>query len=322
MFAIIDDHLFDKHIPHGRLPERPARTYGIREALRKLIPDDDDNCIWITPVAITREDLELVHDPRYVSIVFNTCEKAENDSQTKAIQGNTEVLISPNSLRAILHAAGGAAQAVRLVLSSNTPTKRAFCNVRPPGHHARKGKGSGFCIFNNVWIAACEARKNGAEKVAIIDWDVHHGDGTQDFIIGHPRESDTLFFSIHQHHKTLWPGTGKAQTRGHHGTVNCIEMYPHEGDMSMKAHFRDTIVPQLLNFNPDIILISCGFDGHVMDVIANLRYTSELYGWMTTELVNVANQCCDGRMVSILEGGYCIPALESSVVAHIEEMMC
>lgn len=319
--AIIDDELFDAHLPDSDLPEKPRRTQGIRGALKAL--GETLPAVWLVPEPIAREDLERVHNPRYVSEVFVRCEKLEtgDDGQMLWISNDHEVLVSRGSLNAILHAAGAAQQAVWLAVSPQTPIRRVFCNVRPPGHHAHAGKGQGFCIFNNIWIAACAARQFGARRVAIVDWDVHHGNGTQDFIIGHPDEADTLFFSIHQHHKTLWPGSGKEETRGHYGTVRCGEMQPGSGDDEMKRYFADVLLPKLNEFKPEIVLISCGFDGHVQDHIAGLHYSSELYGWMTERLVEVAERWCGGRIVSMLEGGYCVPALRESAIHHVRALI-
>jgi len=317
--VIIDDELFDAHIPISDLPEKPRRTQGIRRALRTSL-SHRNNLVWLAPVAIARDALEEVHSPGYVKHVYDVCGRRNSDC-VSWISRDPEVLVSQGSLQAILHAAGAAQQAVRIVLDEGGSARRVFCNVRPPGHHAERSKGGGFCIFNNVWIAACEARKMGAERVAIVDWDVHHGNGTQDFILNHPEEANTLFFSIHQNHKTLWPGTGKERTRGNYGTVRCGEMMPGEGDDEMKQYFASILLPELTRFKPDIILISCGVDGHVKDQIAKLRYSSALYGWMTDRLVEVAKQSCKGRIVSILEGGYCVPALEESAVQHVEALL-
>ena len=317
--AIIDDELFDLHVAVG-LPERPARVQGIRSALREKFGDSPSVC-WLEPRAISQQRLEQIHHPSYVKHVIRQCFKCEEDDSMQSISGDTEVLVGANSLRAIMHAAGAAAQAVQLVLDDANPVTRVFCNVRPPGHHAHAGKGQGFCVFNNIWIAACEARRLGAQRVVIVDWDVHHGNGTQDFVIGDENEADTLFFSIHQHHRTLWPGSGKSTTRGTHGTVHCAEMFPRSGDEEMKQYFDNVLIPKVRQFNANLILISCGFDGHRSDHIAKLRYSSELYGWMTQRLRETAEEFCGGRMVSILEGGYCIPALQNSTVEHINGLI-
>lgn len=327
--VIIDDEVFDGHMPLSDLPEKSRRTQGIRAALREA--PFANRLTWIAPAIITHSDLCEVHACRYVDEVFNKCAKLEAaaaacggklDPAAQAwISNDPEVPVSAGSLAAILHAAGAAQQAVRMVMSDGDPTTRVFCNVRPPGHHAHATKGQGFCVFNNIWIAACEARKMGAQRVAIIDWDVHHGNGTQDFILGHPEEADTLFFSIHQDHRSIWPGTGKESTRGHHGTVRCGEMAPGARDDDVKRYFAEVVLPKLREFRPDIVLISCGFDAHIKDQIARLRYSSQVYGWMTERLVEVANEFSNGRIVSILEGGYCVPALQESALVHVEALL-
>lgn len=320
--AIIDDELFDYHCSETNLPERPKRTKEIRKSLR----DDEEVCnkvMWLSPEPITREHLNEVHVERYVNHVFETCEVLESlddaFNHNKPISGDMEVLVSKGSLKAILCAAGASQQAVRAVLSTEDPTKdieRVFCNVRPPGHHAHRAKGQGYCIFNNVWLAACEARKQGAKRVAIVDWDVHHGNGTQDFVLDHEEEENTLFFSIHQDHRTIWPATGKKETKGSFGTVNCGEIMPRMGDDEVKEYFDNVLMVKLREFKPEIILISCGFDAHEKDYISNLLYSSEVYGWMTERLM----EQCD-KIVSILEGGYCIEALKESVIHHVKAMI-
>ena len=317
--AIIDDCLFDGHIPHSDVPEKPIRTRAIRIALRQA--PFAPRVRWLKPLPISRADLEEVHSARYVKDVFDICGRLSTADAMNWISNDHEVLVSQGSLNAVLHAAGAVQQAIRIVLDPNDSVERVFCNVRPPGHHAHVSKGQGFCIFNNVWIGACEARKLGAQRVAIVDWDVHHGNGTQDFILNSPVEKDTLFFSVHQHHHTIWPQTGKDTTKGHYGTVRCGEIRPYEGDEEMKRYFEGVLIPKLREFNPDVILISCGFDGHINDSIAQLHYSSELYGWMTDQLKAVATECCAGRMVSVLEGGYCPPALMESAVYHVKEML-
>lgn len=310
--AIIDDELFDAHIPITDLPEKPRRTKNIRQALKAAY---SASVQWMAPVSITRKDLEEIHAPRYVEEVFSVCAKRKSDA-VSWISNDHEVLVSQGSLPAILCAAGAAQQAVRMVLDPINPVTRVFCNVRPPGHHAHQNKGQGFCIFNNVWIGACEARKLGAQRVAIIDWDVHHGNGTQDFILGHANEADTLFFSIHQDHRTIWPGTGKKTTKGHHGTVKCGEMLPGADDVDIKRYFASEVLPALQDFKPDLVLVSCGFDAHIKDQISKLNYTSDSYEWMTKQLVEVFK-----RIVLVLEGGYCVPALRECAVKVVGALL-
>lgn len=321
--AIVDNELFDLHIPGGGLPERPERTLVIRNALRKAL-DNNANVHWITDVPRTTDVPQ--HSASYVQHVQTTGMKASmkaasTSSQTLWVSNNAEVLMSAHSLQAVESAIGAVQSAVRMVLSSESRVCRVFCNIRPPGHHAHRKKGQGFCIYNNIWAAACEARLFGVRRVAIIDWDVHHGNGTQELIIGHPTEADTFFCSIHQHHDTIWPRSGRDATRGHHGNIHCKNMRPGAGDKEMKSYFHAELLPELRYFHPELILISCGFDGHARDPIGGLCYTSELYYWMTQRLVEIANDCCAGRIVSALEGGYDLQALEESSVLHVQGLL-
>jgi acetoin utilization deacetylase AcuC-like enzyme len=307
--AIIDSKLFDDHIPQTYLPESPMRTQIIRTALKKEFVD---RVVWVQPQPIEEEDLKKVHRPTYVNRVIATCKKSDD---TIASSLSKEVEVTRGSLRAILHAAGAAQQAVRLIMDDTNEIERVFCNIRPPGHHASRGKCEGFCVFNNIYLACVEARKY-VSKIAIVDWDVHHGNGTQKFILNSPQEQNTLFFSIHQHHKTLYPGTGKSSVRGHYGTVRCGEMQPQSTDADVKKYFKCVLLPKMKEFAPEIILISCGFDGHEKDHMAKLNYSSELYGWMTKQLLKLQT-----RMVSVLEGGYNSKALYDSSISHVKSLV-
>ena len=320
--SIIDDELFESHVPFNTLPERRIRTQSIRRQLKEpCFQGFADGISWITPQPISRDELERIHSPDYVAEVFDQCAKVELASSSPQaliewISHDAEVPVSAGSLNAILHGAGSAQQAVRLVMSGDT--KRVFCNIRPPGHHAHYSKGQGFCVFNNIWIARCEALKQGAKKVAIIDWDVHNGNGTQDFIARlDPEIDDTLFFTLDQAHRTIWPHINALPDR----RIHCAEFEPCSGDDVVKQYFDNELLPTLCDFAPDVILISCGFDAHISEEISQLCYSTELYGWMTERLVEVANKCCDGRVVSMLEGGYCIEALVGCALVHIEAML-
>lgn len=320
--AIIDSELFDLHIPDGGLPERPDRTRVIRKALKEI----DLPATWLKPIRASADDIDrLPHSKNYIEHVQTVGRKAaEHKGLPMFVSADAEVLMSEHSLEAVECAVGAALQAVRLVVSAESPVQRVFCNTRPPGHHAHAKKGQGFCIYNNVWAAACEARRLGCQRVAIVDWDVHHGNGTQDFVLhSGDDEKDTLFFSIHQHHTTIWPGTGKEATHGNHGTVNCHNLQPGAADEDMQQYFQAVLMPKITDFKPDIILISCGFDGHCRDPIGGLAYTTKLYGWMTERLVDAAEsmESCKGRIISILEGGYDLIALQESSVEHVAALI-
>lgn len=223
------------------------------------------------------------------------------------IGGDSSVCVSQDSYDAIMCAAGSGIQAVDMIL--NNEATKIFCNIRPPGHHAHRGHGEGFCIFNNVMIAANYASKH--YKVAIIDWDVHHGNGTESLI---NRENDQdedlniLLINIQQSFHTIWPGTGK-------NNLSNYNLSPGEGDYAVKELFK-MIIPRLEKYQPELFIISCGFDAHREDKIAQLNYTSKLYGWMTKKLLKICP-----NMISMLEGGYDMEALSESVVCHVNALI-
>jgi acetoin utilization deacetylase AcuC-like enzyme len=318
--AVIDDELFDLHVPDTKTPEKPYRTRSIRSALHE---DEEvmNGVVWVTPAPYEFESRDTgPHKQRYVDELYIRCRKADIDGAYYPISADEDALVGPNSLAVIECAAGAARQAVALVLDTDCPIRRVFCNIRPPGHHAHVGNAQGFCFVNNVWIAACAARDLDVKRIAIVDWDLHHGNGTQEFILRSYDEEvsrNTLFFSIHQDYNTIWPGSGKDKTHGPHGTIHCKNMSEGAGDDEVKAYFRTKLVPTLRAFAPELILISCGFDAHKRDEHGSMFYSSELYGWMTRQLCLVD----DVPIVSILEGGYDDQALRESSVHHVRALI-
>ena len=229
-----------------------------------------------------------------------------------AIDGDT--ILSPGSGEAALRAAGALCAAVDGVMAGEADN--AFCAVRPPGHHAEPTQAMGFCLFNNVAIGALHARAaHGCARVAVVDFDVHHGNGTQAAFEADP---DLFFASTHQ--SPLYPGTGLASERGVGNIVN-VPLDPGANGAEFRVALREFILPALSDFGPDFILISAGFDGHREDPLANLNLTEEDFAWATREILAVARACCDGRVVSTLEGGYDLDALAASVSAHVRELM-
>lgn len=314
MVAVIDDEVFDKHIGVGEI-ETHQRTAAIRSALTTFV---GKNITWLKPIPLTVNDqiLLAVHSREYVAHVRNQCEAAENDDRIRNIKGNVEVIVGTGSLDSILHAAGAGVQAVRLVLSGAFDS--VFCNVRPPGHHARRSCGKGFCVFNNVMIAAKEALAASPDtRVAIVDWDVHHGDGTDDFLMNYtsPEESARVaFINIQERYKSIWPCTGKpGLNKGPFHNCHSFNLDPdNSDDDAIKECFRNNVVPLLEGFCPTIIIISCGFDAHSRDPIGDLQFSSDIYGWMTKQLKKVCP-----KIVSMLEGGYDLDALKEASVAHV-----
>lgn len=238
---------------------------------------------------------------------------AEPATGTRALDSDTHM--SPGSVAAARRAIGGAVAAVDAVLAGDLTN--AFVAARPPGHHAERETPMGFCLFGTVAIAAKHALDvRGLSRVAVVDFDVHHGNGTQDLLWDEPRG---LFFSSHQ--SPLWPGTGAEDERGAHDTIFNIPLEPGSGGAVMRAAYEGRVFPLLGALKPELILISAGFDAHRADPLAGLRWVEEDFAWLTARLCDVAQEICGGRVVSVLEGGYDLPALAASVAAHVGVLM-
>ena len=229
-----------------------------------------------------------------------------------AIDGDT--ILSPQSGEAALRAAGAVCAAVDAVLKGEA--NNAFCAIRPPGHHAEPRQAMGFCLFGNVAIGAAHARAaHGLERVAIIDFDVHHGNGTQAAF-----EQDAGYLYISTHQAYIYPGTGRRDERGVGNIVN-LPLLANSGSADLRHVWQQDIEPALREFQPQLILISAGFDAHYLDPLAELNFNEDDYRWLTEQILAVAADECEGRVVSLLEGGYNLPALAASVAAHVKALM-
>ncbi len=259
------------------------------------------------------DDLCVLHDHTYVQHVLGSCPEAGFtflDTDT-----DNETCLSPTSRNALLRAAGGAMKAVDLVMSAEVET--AFVAMRPPGHHALPDAVMGFCFFGNVALAAKHALSaHDARLVAIVDIDVHHGNGTQALVQDDPR---ILFISSQQ--MPLWPGSGDATDIGPHGTVLNIPLSPGTSGGDMRDLYAAQALPRLRAFSPDLILISAGFDAHRDDPLAELNWVEADYDWITRNICAIARETCSGRVVSVLEGGYHLDALGQSARAHVQALL-
>jgi acetoin utilization deacetylase AcuC-like enzyme len=307
-------------IERGRLPERVIVTHAIclehdpgpghpespdrlRAVLEALSAPEFERVPRLSAPKATRDQLVRAHRGELVDAVH-----AVAPPQGR-VRLDADTAMSSASLEAALRAAGGACAAVDSVVAG--PNRRAFCAVRPPGHHATPSRPMGFCLFNSIAVGAHHAiAAHGLERVAIIDFDVHHGNGTQDIFAADPR---VLYASSHQW--PLYPGTGAASEHGVGNIVNA-PLASGSGSDDFRAAYREVVLPAVEAFAPQLVMISAGFDAHRLDPLANLDLDDEDYGWVTERLVGIADGHAQGRVVSCLEGGYSLTALRGSTTAH------
>ncbi|GMV29066.1 MAG: acetoin utilization protein [Rhodanobacteraceae bacterium] len=293
------------HDPGAGHPESPAR---LRAVLDALAADRFAGLDRIEAPRASREQLERAHSAGLVARIFDAAPSAD-----ASLRIDPDTVMSPDSLDAALRAAGAVCAAVDDVLRARH--RRAFCAVRPPGHHATATQAMGFCLFNSVAVGARHALASGLERVAIVDFDVHHGNGTQDIV-----ENDARVLYASTHEMPLYPGTGLRKETGVGNIVN--EPLPSGGGSGeFRAAYRDRILPALDAFAPQLLLISAGFDAHRLDPLANLNLDADDYAWVTHELVTIAEKHAEGRIVSSLEGGYSLTALRQSVQAHVAALL-
>ena len=310
--GLIDDDRFLLHHAGAGHPERPARIAAARRGLdhANLTP----RLTQLTVEPATREVLARLHDSAYIDRVVQACEDHEPWVDTP------DAPCSQDTAEVAALAVGGVLAAVAAVVDGEVDN--AFCLVRPPGHHAERGRSMGFCFFNSIALAADAAvRDHGLSRVAIVDFDVHHGNGTQHLL---ERRGDILFISLHAHPDTLYPGTGYAHERGTgqgEGYTLNLPLPPGSGDAEYLEAMDRHALPALDAFQPELLLISAGFDGHEADPLAHHRMTARGYAALTRRLRDAADRHCRGRLVSTLEGGYDLDALAACVAAHVEALL-
>lgn len=310
--GLAQDPRFQEHLTGTNHPEHPARLAAIADALAER--GLTQACHAITPRMIDVETLGQVHEPEYVARVAEACRSGATHIDVP------DSAICPKSFDVARLAVGTAIEAVDRVMDGTIDN--AFCAVRPPGHHAERNLSMGFCLFNNIVLAAQHLRRHHRlERVLVVDWDVHHGNGTQHLLEDDP---SVLVVSLHGHPGIVYPGTGFADERGtgpgEGFTIN-IPMMPPSSTAVWQRAFDEIVVPAADDFAPEFVLISAGFDAHRLDPLAALELDTEDFVWMTDRLLDVSERHCGGRLVSLLEGGYHLGALGESVATHVERLL-
>lgn len=294
------------HVEPAGHPERVDRIRAVQAAL------EDERFAHlrrIEAVPATEALLRLAHPQSHIDRIRAAI------PATGGAMLDSDTYLSPGSLDAALHAAGGAAQAVDLVLDGEA--RGAFVATRPPGHHAEPDKPMGFCLFSNAAIAALHALENrGLSRVAVVDFDVHHGNGTQAVLWN---EGRATFCSSHQW--PLYPGTGAESETGAHGNVHNAGLRPGSGGAQFRAVWENRLLPAVAAAAPELIIVSAGFDAHLRDPLAELNLVEADFAWITHRICDLADTCADGRVVSVLEGGYDLVGLAVSAAAHVQALM-
>lgn len=307
--GIVKDNRYLHHSAGFAHPESPERLAAVYEML------DNPLMSWkfkdIEPREATHKEIESIHTPSYVEFIASTAGK-------RSVYLDPDTATSPETYEIAKLAVGGVCNAIDCVMEGKVDN--AFALVRPPGHHAEKDTAAGFCVFNNIAIGAMHAiSKYNLKRILIIDWDLHHGNGTQHSFYGDQR---ILYFSTHQY--PYYPGTGSisesGRGQGEYYTIN-VPLTPGAGDAVFVKIFRKILQPVAMEFKPELILLSAGFDTYFKDPLGGMRVTSEGFAAMTRILLNIADACCKGRLVAVLEGGYHVDGLTKSVKAVLQEML-
>ena len=308
--GIVADEVVKLHDTGPGHPEQPERYSVIVNQLNAT--GILDEVAWLTPRPAGDDELTLVHSREYISLVAAEIAEGRREIST----GDT--VVGAQSLRAAQTAAGAVIEAVDSVFEGRV--MNAFCIVRPPGHHANRSRGMGFCLFNNIAVGARYAQQTfGAKRILIADWDVHHGNGTQDIFYD---DGSVLFFSTHQ--SPWYPGTGAQSEQGEGeglGTTINVPLPAGSGRQEIFAAFKDVLAPATEKFEPDLILVSAGFDSREGDPLGKFLLTDHDFADLTALMMDLASQFCDGRLVSVLEGGYNLVGLAQASQAHVRALL-
>ncbi|HLX64097.1 MAG TPA: histone deacetylase [Planctomycetota bacterium] len=310
--GLLIDRRYENHDPGAGHPERPARISSILAALTKaeLTEEKSPNIKRIAPRHATADEVRLCHSGDYVRLAETEITRGDKTLST----GDTNVCAA--SLETAYLATGGVLETVDTLFRGEIAN--AFCAIRPPGHHATPNRGMGFCVFNNIAIAARYAQKNhGVKRVLIADWDVHHGNGTQDIFY---EDGSVFFFSTHQW--PLYPGTGRTTDTGAGKGLGFTMNFPlPKGTrQAVLDAFKDKLVPEMKKFKPELILISAGFDSREGDPLGGFKLTDADFAELTRLMLDMAQEHCSGRLISVLEGGYNLDGLASAAAAHVREL--
>lgn len=306
MTILFSHHACAQHNPGQGHPERPERLQAVLDVLAQ---PEFTGLERRLSLAATAEQITRVHDAGYVLALLESVPK------TGTVRVDADTVMSPASGDAALRAAGAVCCAVDAVMKGETAN--AFCAVRPPGHHAEPDHAMGFCLFNSIAVGAAHAEAvHGVKSIAIVDFDVHHGNGTQTMAMSRP---NWLYASTHQF--PYYPGTGSVTERGAHNNIVNVPLASGSGSKEFQAAFDEVILPALDRFRPELVMISAGFDAHYRDPLAAIELTEDDFAWATEALVDVARRHASGRIVSLLEGGYDLAALAFSAAAHVKVLM-
>lgn len=329
---IFDNESVDLHIPISYLPETPKRTQTIRAAIKELIANNnlENKIIFMSDSDMSYEDVlkfaSTIHNDTYLEHLTEKLDFVERNDVNSTVSQDTDATISKGSKNALCASVACVLNATDMCIYNNPESNKMkmFCNIRPPGHHACVNKAMGFCMLNNVAIGVQHALTKGCDmgikRIAIVDFDCHHGNATQEIFYNDP---NVLYISLHASYLESYPHTGSPYETGIDNNILNINMATGSGHHEVVTAFNEQVIPKLQKFNPNIIYISCGFDGHYLDPVGSLKYTTDTFGFMTKSLVDFAdnNKECKGRIISVLEGGYSVTALKEGSTIHILELL-